>query len=350
MRRPALPRRLRIGKADRWGVSAARGWTGDPIDSGAFGRQHRTIVISQSAPIVVGVDGSERSRDALALATRLADPGQHVLLTHVHGYGRLSNLLSGGGYEELVRGVAASMFAAVEDTLAPATQRELRLVSSNSPAAGLHAIADQTGASIIVVGSSHRSGMGRVLAGSVTESVLDGAEVPVAVAPRDHASGDRGVRTIGCGFDGSPESRLALEWAAGLARRRCAQLIAFAVHTPVAFGGVSTTGAIGYQAANDALRGALDEQMTEALAGLGAGGDASSRVIDGDAALKLAEASAELDLLVLGSRGYGPVRSVLLGSVSRALVRSAACPVVVLPRGPHGVGRNAGRRSTSSVG
>jgi hypothetical protein len=51
-------------------------------------------VISQSTPLVVGVDGPERSRDALALAARLADPGQQLLLTLVHGYGRLSNLLS----------------------------------------------------------------------------------------------------------------------------------------------------------------------------------------------------------------------------------------------------------------
>jgi nucleotide-binding universal stress UspA family protein len=56
-------------------------------------------------------------------------------------------------------------------------------------------------------------------------------------------------------------------------------------------------------------------------------------VLEGDAASELAAASAELDLLVLGSRGYGSVRSALLGSVSRALVRSAACPVVVLPAG-----------------
>jgi nucleotide-binding universal stress UspA family protein len=42
--------------------------------------------------------------------------------------------------------------------------------------------------------------------------------------------------------------------------------------------------------------------------------------------------SSELDLLVAGSRGYGPVRSVLVGSVSRALVRDASCPIVVAPR------------------
>lgn len=290
------------------------------------------IVILQTTPLVVGVDGSERSRDALALATRLADPDQRLLLTHVHNFGRLANLLSGGEYEQLVREVADSTFAAVQETLVPAAQRELRLVANPSPAAGLQEIAHETGASIIVVGSSHRSGLGRVLAGSVTESVLAGASVPVAVAPHDYTRTEPGLLTIGCGFDGSPESREALAWAANLARRRHARLVALAVHTRLAFGGVPTAGVIRHQSANDALRAALDEQLGEAVAAHGDGKEASGRLLDGDAASELAEASAELDLLVLGSRGYGPVRSVLLGSVSRALVRSAACPVVVLPR------------------
>ena len=42
------------------------------------------VVTSPATPLVVGVDGSERSRDALALAAQLADPGQRMLLTHVH--------------------------------------------------------------------------------------------------------------------------------------------------------------------------------------------------------------------------------------------------------------------------
>ena len=104
-----------------------------------------------------------------------------------------------------------------------------------------------------------------------------------------------------------------------LTRRRRAHLVALAVHSPVAFGGVSTA--------------APDEQLGEAGAACGDGSEASGRLLDGDAASEFAAASAALDLLVLGSRGYGPVRSVLLGSVSRALARSAACPVVVVPRG-----------------
>jgi hypothetical protein len=227
------------------------------------------VVISQSTPLVVGVDGSERPRDTLALAARLADPGQQLLLTHFHGYGRLSNLLSGGGYEQLVREVAASSGAAVQETLAPITQRDLRLVSSDSAAAGLQATAGRgrrfDDRRRLLPPLGHRPRARR----RVTESVLAGSPVPVAVVPRDYAADGRGLRTIGCGFDGSPESRQALEWAGDLARRRRVKLRALAVHTPVAFGGVPTRGAIGHRSANDALRAALDEQLSETIAPLG---------------------------------------------------------------------------------
>jgi nucleotide-binding universal stress UspA family protein len=289
--------------------------------------------MTSAGPIVVGVDGSERSRDALVLAAKLADTGQRLLLTHVHDYGRLSTLLADGEYERLVRDVADATFAAVQETLADPVERELRLVSDDSRAAGLQATADITGASTIVVGSSHRSGVGRVLAGSVTESVLAGATVPVAVAPGEYRGADDELRTVGCGFDGSPESHAALEWAADLVRRRGAELIVLAVHSPIAFGGLSTGAATGFRTANEALRAALAERLSEAVEALGADTAADGRLLEGDAVVNLVEESAELDLLVLGSRGYGPIRRVLLGSVSRGLVRSARCPLVVLPRG-----------------
>lgn len=67
--------------------------------------------------------------------------------------------------------------------------------------------------------------------------------------------------------------------------------------------------------------------------------DAGQKLLDGDAQQLLARESGDLDLLVVGSRGYGPRRAVLLGSVSSALVRSARSPLVVVPRaangGPH---------------
>jgi nucleotide-binding universal stress UspA family protein len=73
--------------------------------------------------------------------------------------------------------------------------------------------------------------------------------------------------------------------------------------------------------------------MSDAIASCGDGVEVSGRLLDGDPAAELVKGSSELDLLVLGSRGYGPARTVLLGSVSRTLVREGACSVVVLPRG-----------------
>jgi nucleotide-binding universal stress UspA family protein len=52
---------------------------------------------------------------------------------------------------------------------------------------------------------------------------------------------------------------------------------------------------------------------------------------------ELAAQSELVDLMVVGSRGYGPRAAVLLGSVTHTLLRKAACPVVVLPRGSRGL-------------
>jgi nucleotide-binding universal stress UspA family protein len=53
----------------------------------------------------------------------------------------------------------------------------------------------------------------------------------------------------------------------------------------------------------------------------------------GEPAEVLVDLSQHLDLLVCGSRGYGPARAVLLGSVSRRVASEAHCPVIVVPRG-----------------
>jgi nucleotide-binding universal stress UspA family protein len=83
---------------------------------------------------------------------------------------------------------------------------------------------------------------------------------------------------------------------------------------------------------NDVLRRQCGEELAGAVSALGSGIDVSQLLLDGDAELVLASESSELDLLVVGSRGYGPLRAVLLGSVSSALVRSAHSPLVVVPR------------------
>jgi nucleotide-binding universal stress UspA family protein len=110
--------------------------------------------------------------------TRRAGLLRDKLLIHARRSGRSSNL------------------TALQEFLDPATAREMRVVSDSSPARGLQAIAEEAGASLIVVGSSHRSGIGRVFAGGVAESLLDGAPVPIAVAPHGYASADNRLGSV----------------------------------------------------------------------------------------------------------------------------------------------------------
>jgi nucleotide-binding universal stress UspA family protein len=71
----------------------------------------------------------------------------------------------------------------------------------------------------------------------------------------------------------------------------------------------------------------------EAVAELDDGVETQTDVFVGDPAATLVRVSEHLDLLVCGSRGYGPIRAVLLGGVSRRVVAESRCPVIVLPRG-----------------
>jgi nucleotide-binding universal stress UspA family protein len=76
-----------------------------------------------------------------------------------------------------------------------------------------------------------------------------------------------------------------------------------------------------------------------------------TKIADGETTAALVESSAHVDLLVLGSRGYGPLKRVLLGSVSRAAVNDARCPVLIVPRGVSTLdSQRAGAQARSSAG
>jgi nucleotide-binding universal stress UspA family protein len=76
-----------------------------------------------------------------------------------------------------------------------------------------------------------------------------------------------------------------------------------------------------------------EQALRAAVAELGDDVATEADAFVGDAAEILIELSEQLDLLVCGSRGYGPLRAVVLGSVSRRVAGDARCPVIVLPRG-----------------
>ena len=191
----------------------------------SIAREARVTEHDQTGPVIVGVDGSERSIDALALADLLgAALGRDVVIAHVHPFKQVSSLLAPGEYERLVREVAESTFDQVRTHLRSVPEPRMELVSDDSPAAGLHALAEREAATLIVIGSSHHSRIGRVLIGGTGEQLLSGASTPVVVAPAGYAAAAPAMCVVGCGFDGSSESYRALAWAAEFARSASARL------------------------------------------------------------------------------------------------------------------------------
>jgi nucleotide-binding universal stress UspA family protein len=283
---------------------------------------------------IVGVDGSERSIDALALADLIGPAlGYPVVIVFVHPYGRLSRVFSEAEYDTVLREVAESTFGQVREHLPSVRDRRMELISDRSPAAGLQAVAERQGAAMVVIGSSHRSVIGRILVGGTGERLLSGAPVPVAIAPAGYAASEKRIDVVGCGFDGSPESQRALAWSSDFARTAAVRVHMLSVFEPTLPATLAVGGGLATGQVNDALRAQLERDLEEATSTLESSTDVEARLFEGNAAEVLARASADLDLLVVGSRGYGPLRAALLGSVSTALVRSAECPLVVVPRG-----------------
>jgi len=269
--------------------------------------------------IVIGYDGSAQSDDALALALALADPATALVAVFVHPR------LPGAARGEPAWPAALTERDGARTVARPAT----------SAAAGLAAVVDETGADLVVVGSSRRGPVGRVLPGTTGAQVLHATAAAVAVAPaglRERAP--VALREIGVGFDGGAESTRALAAAVRLAAEHGAALRAIAVIEPVGetFGWAGAWMYPEYRddavaGAREALAAAVRDAEAEAL-----GVTVAEEVVDGLPAEELARASERLDLLVLGSRGYGPLGRLLLGSVATRVANAAACPLLVWPR------------------
>jgi nucleotide-binding universal stress UspA family protein len=254
--------------------------------------------------IVVGFDGSEGAQDALALARSLAAREGASLVA-------VAATADGGPSR------TAEEHPALGAGEPPISVR--RMTGASAPEA-LSEVAAEQEAELIVIGSTHRGRPGRVLPGSTGERLLEGAPCAVVIAPRGFAGRAHfGFGEIGVGFDGRGEARQALRFAAELAAGLDARLRLIGVEPPA-----------GEESAE--ADGGLARSIEQARADLGAEVDAVTEIIAGDPAATLADRGVELDLLVIGSRGRGPVRRVIAGSVSAEVIRTAPCPVIVVPR------------------
>lgn len=279
-----------------------------------------------SRTVVVGYDEREVSRDALALARLLAETtGARLVVAAVFPYDARHMGLD--AYRQALAEDRERLLAPLLDELGGPDKAEVQALGNHSAPHALHQLVEDSEADMVVIGSSERAELGRILAGTTAERLLHGSPCPVAVAPRGYRDSDPGLRVIAVAFDGSPESTAALRLAADLAFRAAATVRIIAVLPKV--------GAPGPEAmqARTAWRAELRDQVHDEAAALPSELRAQPIVAEGDPASVLAEhAEQGVDLLVTGSRAYGPVRRLLLGSVSSALMRTAPCPVLVVPR------------------
>lgn len=234
------------------------------------------------------------------------------------------------GYEENERGEDARALA--ERVVArDGGDLEVVQVEKGSPADTFQALAERGDADLVVLGSTHRAAIGAVAPGSVAERLLHGARCRLLIAPKGWAAADHSrdrLRVAGVGYNGTLESQAALEEAAKLAGKFGGTMRVIGVVTPVPVAGAAAAAQAGTDADVD-----FESQLRAAVAALDPELRALPVVERGDPVETLFEAVEKgLDLLVLGSRGFGPVMRLLLGSVSSRVIRGATCPVLVVPR------------------
>jgi nucleotide-binding universal stress UspA family protein len=286
-------------------------------------------------PILAGADGTDSGMDAVAFGARLAGAVK-APLTVVCVSPEQAQLAGAEATGDVERHAASILEAArqVVGEVAGDLASERRTIVATSPARGLAELAEEEGAEAVVVGSTHRGAIGRVMSGSTADRLLHGTGCPVAVAPRGYRRHrPEPLRAVGAAFTDTPEGHEAVRVAAGLAARAGLPLTVYSVvglHAnwlrPEA---VQPDASVVPEEVRKAGRDALDL----VVAGLPADVRANGELLFGEVVDELSMAADRgVDLLVCGSRNYGPVRRVLLGTVSSALVRQASVPTLVVPR------------------
>ena len=281
--------------------------------------------------IIIGYDPLHGDQDVLRLGRVLAEvlAARPIVVT----------TLPWPGYLMRVTGLEDRLETATEEQLGPVRDQlsdlgaKARAIAAPSVAEGLTEAAEAESAIAVVIGSSHHGPVGRTLSGSVGASLMHGAPCAIAVAPRGYGEASRGLEKLGVAFDGSPEAWAALETGIGIAERTHAQPTVISVADFPQYGYATTWSILGAAEMRDLEHEEKTRLQELAVARIPASLDGDGRVLTGDAGTLLSDASGEFDLLVAGSRAYGPLRRTLLGSTTRRLIRSSACPVLVIPRG-----------------
>ena len=262
------------------------------------------------------------------LIARAADAELMLVAVHPDPILVLPSGMNWSGMEE----EAEAVLRELRDDVAPDARTVVE--TDYSVARGLEGVIGREHRDLLVVGSTPRGPQGRVRIGSRTRQLLGDAGCALAVAPRGlGARRPERLATIGVGYDGGEESRAALVGAGALARASRAKLRVRAVLDtrlpPVGWSIRPIEQAERDERVNAALESLRDDAE---VAGSATGADVQVEVVLGSPPDELKKLSGEVDLLVIGSRRWGPVARVLLGSTGEAVMHDDGCAVMVVPR------------------
>ncbi len=282
--------------------------------------------------VVVAFDDTSSGADALALGEIFSEvlAARPILATvvrfprYLKSVADLDEVLESGAGDRLR--AAASQFSAFDP--------ELRGLLGESPGKALNELIEKEKPLLTVVGPTHRGPVGHLLAGTTAAALLQGAPCAVAAAPAGYSEQPlRRLLRIGVALDFGDEADWALHAGGSLAARVHASLTLLTVAPPIGFGYGAAYAALSAGTYAEAVEREAESVLERAARQVPDSMPFERRRLTGPVASTLAEATDNLDLLVMGSRGYGPLRRVLLGGVSAPVIERSRCPVLVIPRG-----------------
>ncbi len=291
--------------------------------------------------LLIGVDGSPASFDAVRMAARLIDPARDEVAIYFSPSELRSGVVKQG--ERVVDGLTQALFAEARGLLPLEDAKVTVLTSPKSAAVGILEAATESQADLVVVGARGSNALQRLLLGSVSRAVVHGATMPVLVARGPFPPADR-LRVMVCHKDASSESVAA-----------CVQKISWPAVTEGRVVGVTEsmlagplpewlerrsvdpdTAAIAqaweaeHESEVEALHAQLatfEAQLPEVFrkhAPLVAEGNPGEKII-------AAAQDQEIDLVVMGRAPNNPLTRWLIGSTSEAVLSHAHCSVLLVP-------------------
>jgi nucleotide-binding universal stress UspA family protein len=282
--------------------------------------------------IAVGVAGYPEGQDAAALGVAIAGvTGAELMLVAVHPPAIFP--VPPSLQWKSLREEAERSLREVRDSVAP----DARIVAETdlSIPRALRRAVRRKHRDLLIVGSSRHAPAGHVRVGKRMRQLLGHVDCALAFAPKGLAKqpGFR-LHRIGVGYDGGPEADAALAWASSIAVAAEAELCVRAVvddRVPVLLrSALQGLVAVEWRDVVEEEASRLRRQATAATAVTGA--EVRIEVTCRRPAEALIALSENVDLVVIGSRRWGPAARVLMGSTGEGLLQRAACPVVTVPR------------------